>query len=156
MQHLTLLANCVYWDQRYPRLVTCAQLRELFAGPTPPRLRVIGDITCDVNGSIECTVRATEPDDPIFVYDTQTGEAPSGVAGCGPVILAVDHLPCELPVDSSVQFGDALLPLVPQVAGADYDRPFEESGLGPELRRATIVYRGKLTEPFRYLESEIR
>ena len=156
LRHLTLLANCIYWDQRYPRLVSCEHLRELFASPQPPRLRVIGDITCDVNGAIECTVRTTEPDAPVFVYEPKSGQTPAGVVGDGPVILAVDHLPCELPVDSSTYFGKSLRALVPGLARANFDRPLEESGLGPELQRATIVYRGKLTERFRYLESEIR
>jgi len=154
--HLAILVNCIYWEPRYPRLVTRAQLRELFAAGQRPRLRVIGDITCDIDGSIECTVKATEPDDPVYVYEPQTGEVRSGVAGDGPVVLAVDFLPCELPVDASGYFSDSLSPLIPALAQADFSGPLQQSGLPPELQRATIVYKGKLTEPYRYLESEIR
>jgi alpha-aminoadipic semialdehyde synthase len=155
VRHLTVLANCIYWEPKYPRLVTCEQLGALFAEPDRPRLRVIGDITCDVDGSIECTVRATEPDDPVYVFEPKSGEVRSGVAGDGPVILAVDFLPCELPVDASTHFGQSLRPLIPGLARADFGGPLDKSGLPPELRRATIVYQGSLTEPYRYLESEI-
>jgi hypothetical protein len=156
VRHLTVLANCIYWEPKYPRLVTCEQLRELFSRPDRPRLRVIGDITCDVDGSIECTVRTTQPDNPVYVFEPHSGEVHSGVAGDGPVILAVDFLPCELPVDASTHFSRSLSPLIPGLARADFGGPLAESGLLPELQRATIVYKGKLTDPYRYLESEIR
>jgi hypothetical protein len=156
VRHLTVLANCIYWEPKYPRLVTREQLGTLFSGPDRPRLRVIGDITCDVDGSIECTVRATEPDDPVYVFEPKSGKARSGVVGDGPVILAVDFLPCELPIDASTYFGQSLSPLIPGLARADFSGPLDKSGLPPELQRATIVYRGKLTEPYHYLESEIR
>ena len=45
VRFLTLLVNCIYWEDRYPRLVTCRQLGELFSSESQPRLRVIGDIT---------------------------------------------------------------------------------------------------------------
>jgi len=156
LPHLTVLVNGIYWTPAHPRLVTCAQLRELFAGRERPRLRVIGDISCDINGSIECTVRTTEPDDPVYVYDPQTGQVIPGVAGEGPVILAVDFLPCELPADASRHFGQALRPFIPALARADLGGALAASGLPPELQRATIVYRGELTGPYRYLEAALR
>lgn len=156
VRHLTALVNCIYWEPKYPRLVTCDQLRELFGDPHRPRLRVIGDITCDIDGSIECTVKATEPGEPVYVYEPQTGRVRDGVEGDGPVILAVDILPCELPADASAYFGQSLRPLIPALAAADFTRPLAESGLPPTLQRATIVYRGELTPPYKYLEAKIR
>jgi hypothetical protein len=156
VQHLTALVNCIYWEPKYPRLITNAQLRELFGRPTRPRLRVIGDVSCDIDGSIECTVRATEPGDPVYVYEPKTGQVHSGVAGDGPVVLAVDILPCELPVDASTYFGHSLDPFLPALARADFAKPLNQCGLPPELTRATIVYQGKLTEPYRYLEEKVR
>lgn len=154
--HLSVLVNGIYWDARYPRLITRKQLRELYAAGDGRRLRVIADISCDVEGSIECTVRATDPGDPVYVYEPLTGHAPTGVAGDGPVILAVDILPCELPVDASRYFGQMLRPLVPALARADFSRELGDCGLPPELQRATIVYNGELTEPYRYLDPEVR
>ncbi len=154
--HLTLLVNCIYWEAKYPRLITLEQLRNLFARSPRPRLRVIGDVSCDINGSIECTVKATEPGEPVFVYEPATGQARDGVAGDGPVIMAVDILPCELPVDSSNYFSHTLSPFVPALAKADYTGTLNKSGLPPELQRATILWRGELTPPFQYLAQHVK
>ncbi len=150
--HLTLLVNCIYWEEKYPRLITREQFRELYAGGQPPRLRVVGDISCDIDGSVACTTRADGPDNPIYVYDPVTGQTQDGVAGHGPVVLAVDFLPCELPVDASMYFSQSLSPYVQALATADYSQPLERSGLPPVLQRATIVYRGQLTGAYKYLE----
>ncbi|MCP5114308.1 MAG: hypothetical protein GY953_26050, partial [bacterium] len=144
-RHLSILVNCIYWEPRYPRFLTREQLGEL------PGLRVIGDITCDIDGSLACTTRSTTPDAPVYVYDPATGETADGVAGNGPVVLAVDFLPCELPIDASRHFSRSLRPFVPCLARADFSKPLDESGLPDELRRATIVYRGELTADYRYL-----
>ena len=80
----------------------------------------------------------------------------SDVIGQEPVVLAVDFLPCELPVDASRYFSQALSPFVPALARADLRKPLSDSGLPPELQRATIVHNGRLTEPYRYLERELR
>jgi hypothetical protein len=156
LQHLTLLANCIYWEPKYPRFVTREQLSDLYGAKARPRLRVIGDITCDVNGSLECTVRATNPGDPVYVYEPHTGQVRDGVAGEGPVVLAVDFLPCELPVDSSLYFSRSLSPLIPGLSAAEFGTDLAASGLPPELTRATIVYHGQLTEPYRYLEQYVK
>lgn len=155
LPHLTLLVNCIYWEPRYPRLVTKEALRRMYGGGAPPRLLVVGDISCDVGGSIECTVRCTDPGDPVFVYDPETGRDTPGVAGRGPVVLAVDNLPCEIPVDASQHFGDMLLPFVPSLARCPWERPIDELPLPPEILRAVIVHQGKLTPAFAYLETHL-
>ncbi|MCP4590762.1 MAG: hypothetical protein GY842_08455 [bacterium] len=155
LEHLTLLVNCIYWEPRYPRLVTKEVLSELYSGPKRPRLRVIGDVTCDVEGSIECTTHCTTPDSPVYVYDPSSGQTHDGVEGQGPVILAVDFLPCELPIDSSNFFSTALKPLVSALARADFSAPLDQSGLPAELQRATIVYQGELTESYRHLQEHL-
>jgi saccharopine dehydrogenase (NAD+, L-lysine-forming) len=152
LPHLSVLINAIYWKPTSPRLVTKVYLRELYGGEGAPRLRVIGDISCDLEGGIEATIHATEPDDPVYVYEPLTGLALAGVAGRGPVIMAVDNLPCELPVESSTDFSTALLPYVPPIVTADYSVPFEACALPPEIKRAVIVYQGELTPDYRYLE----
>lgn len=153
---LTLLVNCIYWESRYPRLVTLDQLRTLYGGTAAPRLRVIGDISCDLEGSIECTVKSTTPDAPVFVYEPADGTVRDGVEGRGPVVLAVDFLPCELPVDASRFFSRSLFPFIEPLARADFAVGLAESRLPVELQKATIVYQGKLTPPYRYLEKFLR
>lgn len=152
VEFLTMLVNCIYWEVRYPKLIMAEQFQALYSSGQP-RLRAIADITCDINGSLECTTHATDPGSPIYVYAPATGVTSAGEAGRGPVVLAVDALPCEIPVDASAFFSSALKPFVPQLANADFQQPLGSSGLPPELQRATIVYRGKLTEAFQYLES---
>ncbi len=151
LQHLTVMVNCIYWEPKYPRLVTLDQLRKMYGGSQAPRLRVIGDISCDIGGSVECTVKSTAPDEPVFVWEAATGRIRDGIEGVGPVVLAVDFLPCELPVDASGFFSRSLSPLIPGLAKADFSRPLAQSGLPPELERATIVYQGALTDRFKYL-----
>lgn len=153
-QHLSLLINCIYWEPRYPRLLSLDQLREMYGG-AGAKLRVIGDISCDIDGSIECTVKSTTPSSPVFVYEPSTKRVLDGVEGNGPVVLAVDFLPCELPVDASRFFSTAMSPFVPPLAKADFSRDFASCGLPPELSRATIVYHGQLTEPYAYLQQHI-
>jgi alpha-aminoadipic semialdehyde synthase len=152
LPHLSVLVNCIYWSPRYPRLVTKAAARQLYQGDSTPRLRVIGDISCDIEGGIEPTLTATEPDAPYFVWNPDTDTATDGVARIGPVIMAVDNLPCELPLESSTSFGEALLPFVPTLAACDFSAPLASCGLPPELKRALIVYHGELTPDYQYLE----
>ena len=150
--HLSVLVNCIYWDTPYPRLLTKETTRQLFQDDRQPKLRVIGDISCDIEGAIEPTIKATSPDNPTFVWDGSTDSARDGVGGQGPVIMAVDNLPCELPIEASTSFGEALLPFIPYLATCDFGVDFEACTLPPELKQATIVYHGQLTPEYRYLE----
>jgi alpha-aminoadipic semialdehyde synthase len=151
LAHLTVLVNGLYWEPGQPRVASLDDLLPLYGAKVPPRLRVIGDISCDLNGSVEANVKITTPDDPVYVYDVADGSIASGVAGRGPVILAVDNLPCELPVDASQHFGDALLRFLPAMARCDWSLPYETLGVPDEIRRALIVHRGRLTPPFAHL-----
>jgi len=152
LPYLTVLINAIYWEAKYPRLVTRSDLRDLFGGPARPRLRVIGDISCDIEGAIECTVKCTEPGDPVYAYNPRTDETVNGYAGEGVVVLAVDILPSELPRESSVDFSAVLREFVPAIARADYTVPFDQLALPPEIKRAVIAYRGELTPGYKYLE----
>jgi len=149
--HLTVLMNCIYWDNRYPRLVTKESLRQLWRREGRPRLRVIGDVSCDVEGAVEATLKVTTPDDPVFVYDPEKDRAIDGWEGSGPVVLAVDNLPCELPREASQYFSDALARFIPALAREDYAAPFERCTLPDEIRKAVILWKGALTPDFLYL-----
>ncbi|MEJ2731946.1 MAG: bifunctional lysine ketoglutarate reductase /saccharopine dehydrogenase family protein [Anaerolineae bacterium] len=151
LPHLTVLVNAIYWTEAYPRLVTKADLRTLFDGPDQPRLRTIGDISCDIEGAIECTVRSTEPGEPIYVYNPLTGETTDGHEGPGVVVMAVDILPAELPREASADFSRILRPFLPAMAHCDFSAPFEECHLPPEIKRAVIAYQGQLTPDYEYI-----
>ncbi len=149
--HLSVLMNCMYWDDRYPRIITKDYLKKLYTGGEP-KLRVIGDVTCDPNGSIECTHKGTEIEDPVFVYDPLTDNPVMGFNGNGLLIMAVDILPSELPRESSQTFSDALFGFMPEICSADYGLDFDNIQLPAEIKRATILYNGELTPNYRYLE----
>ena len=151
LPHLTVLVNGIYWTSRYPRLVTRKWARSAWGQDQPPRLRVIGDISCDIGGGVELTVKATMPDEPCYVVDPAKMEAIPGVEGKGPVIMAVDNLPCELPRESSEHFSSILRDMVPDLARADWSLPFAELALPSHLRRAVIAHRGELTPDYAYL-----
>jgi alpha-aminoadipic semialdehyde synthase len=152
LPHLSVLVNGVYWQPGHPRLVTIEALRRLWCEGAAPRLRVLADLSCDLHGSIEATVRLTTPGDPVYVYHPWRGEAVAGVLGEGPVVLAVDNLPAELPADSTLDFGRRLLPLLPDLLAADFEAPFERLALPPSLLGAVVAHRGELTPRFRHLE----
>ncbi len=149
---LTVLVNGIYWEPKYPRLVTRRYLKERWESGEKLPLRVIGDITCDIEGSIECNLKATKSTNPIYVYHPLEGTIHDGWEGDGVVVLAVDKLPSELPREASESFGRALLPFVPTLAAADYGQPFESLNIPTEFKRAVIAHQGKLTPDFTYLE----
>ena len=151
---LHVLVNCIYWEPKYPRLVTKDGIRELYAEGRP-NLRVIGDISCDVEGGVETTVKATEPDDPVYVYLPEEDRVVSGVEGEGPVVLAVEILPSELPREASAYFSRILKRFVPEIAAADYSVGFDSLDLPPELKRAVIAHRGSLAPDYRHLEEHL-
>ena len=153
LTQLTVLLNCIFWDTPYPRLVTRAAARRLFGAAARPRLRVIGDVSCDIEGSIELTVKETHIDDPVYVYDPMTNDVLDGVAGRGPVILAVANLPCELSREASVAFSAALTPFVPALATTDFSAPYTQLSLPAELQRALILHHGELTPAYEYLRA---
>jgi alpha-aminoadipic semialdehyde synthase len=154
LPRLSVLLNCVFWDTPYPRLVTKAAVRGLFAA-APPLLRVIGDVSCDIEGSIEFTLKETHIDAPVYVYDPQADSIADGVAGKGPVVLAVGNLPCELSRESSQAFSAALSPFVPALAATDFTVPYAQLELPAEVHGALIVHHGDLTPGYEYMREFI-
>ena len=151
LPHLTVLMNCILWNERYPKLVTKSAIQQLFAGQEQPKLRIIGDVSCDIEGAIECTLESTHADDPAYLYDPAADRAVKGVQGHGPVILAVDNLPSELPREASTFFSTQLGPLAPEITRCDFDVPFGQLALPPRIMRAVILHRGRLMPDFAYL-----
>lgn len=150
LPHLTILVNAIYWDERYPRLLTIDALRRgwktRLAG-----LKVIGDITCDIGGAVECTVKATDPGNPVYVYEPAAGTVRDGVEGNGPVILAVDILPCELPREASQNFSEKLTPFVPALSRVDFSRALDEVELPDPIRSALILWKGRFSPDYQFM-----
>lgn len=146
-----VLVNGIYWDERYPRLVTKQWLKNNF-GTKACSLQTIGDITCDPLGSIECTVKATPIEDPVFVYDPNSGTHRMGFEGNGVCVMAVDILPSELPREASEHFSSALSPFMKSLAKADFSLPLEQLSLPEEISKAIIAHKGKLAPDYTYLK----
>ncbi len=148
--YLNCIVNGMYWDARYPKIVTKQYLKRYFSKGNP-RLTVIGDITCDPGGSIECTHKGMPIDNPVFVYHPDKETYTMGFKGNGIVIMAVDILPSELPRESSVAFSFALRNFIPSVAKADFNAEFENLDLPTPIKKAVILHKGKLTPKYDYI-----
>jgi hypothetical protein len=127
-----------YWDPRAPKMFEVDDTKE-----KDFRVSVIADITCDMDGSVPTTMRASSIDAPFYGFNIKTGKEDLPFNKDTICIMAVDNLPCELPRDASDDFAKDLMErALPCVIGEDKDSIIE---------RATICKNGKLTKPFEYL-----
>ena len=149
---LTVLINAIYWTEQYPRLITKAQLKQGYSDGSLRTLEVIGDISIDIDGAIECTYKATEPDMPAYVYEPLTDTFHDGVAGDGPVVLAVDNLPCEISREASESFSFALKPFIGEILDTDWEQPFKDLVAPLPIKKAIIAHQGKLTPDYEYIQ----
>jgi alpha-aminoadipic semialdehyde synthase len=154
INRLNILINCIFWNTDCPRLISIDEIKAHYL--TEPSLSVVGDITCDIDGSIQFNVGATYSSDPSYVYDLESGDKKFGFEGVGPVVMAVDNLPAELPREASEAFGEALLPFIPAMGICDYSKAFEELDLPDEVKKAVIAHRGQLTPKFEYLNTFLK
>lgn len=138
-----MLVAGAYWNPRAPVLFTRHDMQG-----SNFRLKIIADITCDINGSIPSTKRASTISDPVYDYD------PFGDSTHPPfseerflTVMAVDNLPCELPRSASEEFGRDLIDrILPALIGKDKE---------DVIKRATVTRNGTLTSHFRYLEDYV-
>jgi saccharopine dehydrogenase (NAD+, L-lysine-forming) len=150
--YLSILMNCIYWSSEYPRLVTKKFMKNYFKNDKNIHLKVIGDISVDINGAIEFTEKTTSTDNPVFVYNPITDKITDGYAGEGVVVMAVDNLPCELPRESSKYFSETLLHFIPDILKANFNVDnFENLNLPTQIKKAVILFKGKLTPSYSYI-----
>ena len=134
-----MLISAHYWDPMSPRLFNKKDLREY------KNLKVIGDITCDVNGSIPTTLRSTTIKNPYFYIDpinfTEVTKNDKSLK-----IMAVDNLPSELPRDSSTEFGTGIVKeVLPYIIKEDDGR----------IQKATITSNGNFLPSYAYIKNYI-
>lgn len=111
------------------------------------KIKVVADVSCDIDGPVATTIRASEVADPIYGYDPKSETEvdyrnPEAIA-----VMAVDNLPCELPRDASTGFGGAFSKYV---IPAFFNR--DEDGI---LDRSRMTQNGKLTKRYAYLQDYV-
>ena len=140
LKETDILISAHYWDPSSPKIFENEDLKDL------QNLKIVGDITCDINGSVPTTIRSTTIEEPNYWVERNTlkeiDENNDGIA-----VMAVDNLPSELPRDSSTEFSEGIIKEV---------LPFllkEDDG---RILNGTITTDGSFLEKYNYLNDYIR
>ncbi|MFV8347559.1 NAD(P)-dependent oxidoreductase [Flavobacterium sp. ZB4P13] len=111
------------------------------------KIKVVADVSCDVNGPIACTLRSSTIAEPLYGYLPSEDKEVDVFHPAAIVVMAVDNLPCELPKDASEGFGEMFMEhVIPAFFNED------KEGI---LQRAKITEKGKLTPRFSYLQDYV-
>ena len=134
-----LYISAHYWDPSSPKIFTKEQLNKF------SKLKIIGDVTCDVDGSIPSTIKSTTIEEPNFFLNTNTFSE-TDMSNSNLAVMAVDNLPSELPRDSSTEFGNGIVnEVIPYIIGKDDGR----------ILNSTITTEGRFLEKYNYLNEYI-
>ena len=132
-----------YWAEGSPFLFTRDDMKR-----STWKVKVVADVSCDIDGPVACTLRPSTIADPVYGYDPSAEtecayDAPEGIT-----VMAVDNLPCELPRDASHGFGKEMMAhVIPLLVGGDRD---------DMLTNATeTTLEGGLSPKFAYLQDYI-
>ncbi|MDP5106392.1 MAG: NAD(P)-dependent oxidoreductase [Polaribacter sp.] len=110
-------------------------------------IKFVADISCDVDGPVASTLRASTIANPFYGYNPHTELEVDFKDKNAIVVMAVDNLPCELPQDASEGFGEMFLQnVIPAFFNNDKDGVLE---------RAKMTENGKLTKRFSYLQNYV-
>ena len=140
LKETNILISAHYWDPSSPKIFENEDLKVL------QNLKIVGDITCDINGSVPTTIRSTTIEKPNYWIERynlkEIDENNDGIA-----VMAVDNLPSELPRDSSTEFSEGIIKEV---------LPFllkEDDG---RILNGTITTDGSFLEKYNYLNNYIK
>ena len=140
LKETDILISAHYWDPSSPKIFENEDLKFL------QNLKIVGDITCDINGSVPTTIRSTTIEEPNYWIERYTlkeiDENNDGIA-----VMAVDNLPSELPRDSSTEFSEGIInEVLPFLLKEDDGR----------ILNGTITTDGSFLEKYNYLNDYIR
>jgi alpha-aminoadipic semialdehyde synthase len=154
LEHVHWLLNGVYWEAKYPRIISINELKEAVACGKSKLLGVC-DISADYMGSLEFTSRFTSIEQPFLLYDPITEEFKETMNDANDQTIlfhSVDHLPAEMPKEASNHFGEKLMPFVKDVVQSNFGKPFsEQTDLPVEIKNAVICAHGELTPKYKYI-----
>jgi len=138
-----LLMAGAFWNPKAPKLFTLDDMRD-----PDFNIRIVADITCDINGSVPCTKKSSAIPEPIYDYDPLTDSTQLPMTNEGNItVMAVDNLPCELPRSASEEFGRDLIDKIV--------KPLLQGDHEDIIARATIAQNGHLTAAFSYLQDYV-
>jgi hypothetical protein len=138
-----LLMAGAFWNPKAPVLFSKEEMlsRDF-------RIKVIADITCDIDGSVPSTKRASSIAEPMYDYDPATDSVQPPLKDSRFVtVMAIDNLPCELPRSASEEFGRDLIDRVL--------KPLLAEDTTHIIDRGTIAANGRLTSHFEYLSDYV-
>ena len=140
LKETNILISAHYWDPSSPKIFENEDLKNL------QNLKIVGDITCDINGSVPTTIRSTTIEEPNYWIERYTlkeiDENNDGIA-----VMAVDNLPSELPRDSSTEFSEGIInEVLPFLLKEDDGR----------ILNGTITTDGSFLEKYNYLNNYIK
>ena len=140
LKETDILISAHYWDPSSPKIFENEDLKVL------QNLKIVGDITCDINGSVPTTIRSTTIEEPNYWIERynlkEIDENNDGIA-----VMAVDNLPSELPRDSSAEFSEGIInEVLPFLLKEDDGR----------ILNGTITTDGSFLEKYNYLNDYIR
>jgi alanine dehydrogenase len=131
---------CHFWNSKSPFILT----RETLLSKEN-RIKVVGDISCDVNEPIASTIRPSKIGNPIYGYDPINHSEINFLQENAIAVMAIDNLPCELHKDASEDFGNELVKhVIPKILGDDHDHIIE--------RATQTSFSGELMPSFKYLD----
>lgn len=132
-----IMMNAIFWNPKSPRFFTKAEMKK-----PDFNIKTISDISCDINGSVPATLKATTIAEPVMGYNPITENEDEPYQNHVIDIMSIDNLPNELPRDASEAFSEKMMEIIiPELL-----RPKSEI-----IERATIVKNKNLTPPFEYL-----
>ena len=139
LKETNILISAHYWDPSSPKIFENEDLKDL------QNLKIVGDITCDINGSVPTTIRSTTIEEPNYWIERynlkEIDENNDGIA-----VMAVDNLPSELPRDSSTEFSEGIInEVLPFLLKEDDGR----------ILNGTITTDGSFLEKYNYLNNYI-
>ncbi len=140
LKETNILISAHYWEPSSPKIFENKDLKDL------QNLKIVGDITCDINGSVPTTIRSTTIEEPNYWIERynlkEIDENNDGIA-----VMAVDNLPSELPRDSSTEFSQGIInEVLPFLLKEDDGR----------ILNGTITTDGSFLEKYNYLNDYVR
>ena len=147
LDKLTLVINCLYWEKRYPRIISKSQLKNLFF-KKKMNLLGISDISCDINGSIEFLDTYNSNTKPFFIYEPlqmiQVNLVDDATKD-GIVFSAIPYLAASFSYDASDYFSNLLFPFLQELVKSQYPHPEKEGfKFSEELNNAIIISNGNI------------